>query len=45
MKKPYEKPEMVSEAAFEVLAAACGFNDPSSSTNCDPDFGFYVDDW
>jgi hypothetical protein len=43
MKKTYSKPTVESEAAFEVLAAGCTFNDPSSNTNCDPDFGFTVD--
>jgi hypothetical protein len=43
MKKPYAKPTVESESAFEVLAAGCTFNDPSSATNCDPEWGFTVD--
>jgi hypothetical protein len=39
MKKPYSRPEIESENAFEVLAAGCGAADPFSSDACDPDNG------
>jgi len=36
MKKPYSRPEVESESAFEVLAAGCGSADPTSGDSCDP---------
>jgi hypothetical protein len=43
MKKEYSKPTVESEAAFEVLAAGCTFNDPTNYLTCDPDWGYTVD--
>jgi hypothetical protein len=39
MAKPYEKPRVESESAFEALATYCGLLDPNDDTNCDPEWG------
>jgi hypothetical protein len=38
-KRPYEKPAIETEHAFQVLAAGCSLNDPVAMASCDPDFG------
>jgi len=39
MKKHYEKPTVLSESVFEVLAAGCGLANPLDDDNCDPIMG------